>query len=435
MSPLPLFAAITVSTTFMVVAILAIIAQAVLLLVALFDRGVRYKIDHAELSEMNEQEFLHSLEAVTDARVRHDTALEVFTNGENFYAAELEAISQARENINLEAYIFKPGKVADSFVAALAERARAGVEVRLVLDGVGSAGTTEDYLKPVTEAGGKVWFYHALRFSKLPRYNNRTHREIIVIDGRTAFLGGAGFSDHWLITTDKRRRWRDTMVRIQGGAVNNIQATFAENWLEASGELLVGDKQFPDTRSQGSSCALVVNSTPSAGGSTRARVLFQMLLANAKQTIHVTTPYFLPDSSICEELKRAVERGVEVTILVPGKHNDHLLTRSSSRLAYGRLLQHGIRIFEYEPSMLHAKVLLVDGKWSVIGSTNFDNRSFGLNDEVNLAVRDPKFAGRLEHDFSQDLAEACEIDYKQWKRRSIFERGPELLGWVLERQQ
>ncbi len=278
-------------------------------------------------------------------------------------------------------------------------------------------------------------FYHPLRFSALPHYNNRTHREVLVVDGTIAFAGGAGISDHWLVSKDGDRRWRDTVVRVQGAAVNNLQATFAENWLEACGELIAGDKHFPPADASGDSPALVVTSTPSAGGSTRARILFQMLLASARETIHVTTPYFLPDASMRDELKRAVARRVDVRILLPGSHSDHLLTRSSSRLAYGRLLLHGVRIFEYQPAMLHAKILVVDREWAVYGSTNFDNRSFGLNDEVNVAVCDRAFAARLEEDFGRDLAEAREITYDQWKRRSLFERGPELLGWVLERQQ
>ncbi len=160
-----------------------------------------------------------------------------------------------------------------------------------------------------------------------------------------------------------------------------------------------------------------------------------MLLASARQAIQITTPYFLPDASARSELKRAVDRGVDVKALVPGRHNDHLLTRSSSRLAYGRLLRDGVRIFEYRPSMLHAKVLIVDGTWSVVGSTNFDNRSFGLNDEVNVAICDREVASRLEEDFLHDVVDSKEISYSEWKNRSLFERGPELLGWVLERQQ
>ncbi len=427
--------ALTSSTAFIVVAIIAIVAQSIVLLVALFDRGLRYRIDHAELQDMDPKEFMHTLQAVTDSQLSRRNRFDVFTNGEQFYRAELEAIGGATRTVNLEAYIFQRGEVGDRFVAALAERARAGVEVRLVLDGVGSAATTRAYLDPLIEAGGKVAFYHPLRFSTLPHYNNRTHRELLVVDGRTAFAGGAGISDHWLVSRDNDPRWRDTVVRVHGSAVNNLQATFAENWLEACGELIAGERHFPVCEPEGDGPAIVVTSTPSAGGSTRARILFQMLLASARRSVHVTTPYFLPDPSLSGELKRAVARGAEVTVLVPGRHNDHLLTRSSSRLAYGPLLREGVRIFEYQPGMLHAKILVVDAAWAVFGSTNFDNRSFGLNDEVNVAACDRAFAARLEEDFARDLADAREITYDQWKGRSLFERGPELLGWVLERQQ
>jgi cardiolipin synthase len=430
-----MFADVTVSTTFLVVALLAIIAQGIVLVVALFGPGLRYKIERAELRDLSTRELLHNLEALTDARMSQRTKLEVLTNGENFYPAELEAIAQSTSSINLEAYILEPGDVGRRFIAALTARARAGVEVRVVLDGVGSVRTSRDDFRSLLDAGGRVEFYHPLRFSNLPRYNHRTHREILVIDGRVAFVGGPGIADQWFVSTPSKRRWRDTVVRLEGRAVNNVQATFAENWLEACGELLVGERHFPEYDSDGDSPAMVVNSTPSVGGSTRARVLFQMLLASAHKTIHVTTPYFLPDRSVSEELKRAAARGVEVLILVPGRHNDHLLTRSSSRLAYGRLLPHGVRIFEYAPTMVHAKILLVDRAWSVVGSTNFDNRSFGLNDEVNLAVCDSQFAARLEEDFEKDLADASEVRLEDWKRRSVFERGPELLGWILERQQ
>lgn len=430
-----MLADITVSTTFLVVALLAIIVQGIVLVVALFGPGIRYKIDQAELRDLPTRDLLHNLEALTDARMSEKTKLEVLTNGEAFYPAELEAIAAATTSINLEAYILEAGEIGRRFIRALAERARAGVEVRVVLDGVGSARTSTDDVKPLLDAGGQFAFYHPFRFSTLPRYNHRTHREVLVIDGRVAFVGGPGIADQWFVSKPGRRRWRDTVIRLEGRAVNNLQATFAENWLEACGELIVGERHFPEYDADGTSPAMVVNSTPSAGGSTRARVLFQMLLASASETIHVTTPYFLPDHSASRELQRAVKRGVEVLVLVPGRHNDHLLTRSSSRLAYGRLLPHGVRIFEYAPSMVHAKILLVDRTWSVVGSTNFDNRSFGLNDEVNVAVCDRRFATRLEEDFANDLAEAHEVRLEEWSRRSLFERGPELLGWILERQQ
>jgi cardiolipin synthase len=432
---LSLVAEITVSETFMVFAVIAIVLQSIYILVGLFGRGLKYHIQRNDPGALDEEHFLEMVESLSDAQSNPHTTVKVFANGENFYEAELDAIRNARVSVNLEAYIFQKGKVMSRFVEALTSKAHEGVEVRMVLDGLGSAGTSEQDLKPLMDAGGRVAFYHPFRFGSLPNYNNRTHRELMVVDGKLAFIGGAGVADHWMISTEKDKRWRDTMVRVEGDVVTNLQATFAENWLESCGELLTGIKFFPKCEEKGDSVAMVINSTPSAGGSTRARILFQLLLASAQESIHITTPYFLPDHSMCEELKRAQKRGVEVTILVPGKHNDHLLTRSSSRLAYGRLLQYGIRIYEYLPSMLHAKILLIDGKWSVLGSTNFDNRSFGINDEVNLAVRDELLNARLEEDFKHDLCESREISYAEWKRRPILQRGPELLGWILERQQ
>jgi cardiolipin synthase len=419
-----------------VIATIAILAMALVLFVALFDPGLRYKISATRSEKLDSDEFLYEIEALTDAKVNRRVSLQVLTNGNEFYEAELQAIAAARQSVNLEAYIFQRGEIAERYLKALAERARAEVKVNVVLDGVGSAGVTESYVQELKEAGGKVAFYNPMKWHRLPRYNNRTHRELLVVDGDVAFVGGAGIADHWYTGKDKNPRWRDTMVRVEGDAVPNLQATFAENWLEACGELLTGPEYFKVTEAAKDTVAMVVNSTPSAGGSTRARVLFQVLLASAQKSIDVTTPYFLPDKAMSDELVRAVqERGVRVNVLVPGRHNDHMLTRSSSRAAYGKLLKAGIRIFEFEPSMLHAKILLVDGLWSVVGSTNFDNRSFGLNDEVNLAVRDAVFTERLEQDYARDLANSREVTLEDWRKRSIFERAPELLGWVLERQQ
>ena len=431
-----LFAEVVVSTSFIVIAYVSIIAMALLIIVALFDPGLRYKVS-ASLSDSNDSDnFVHMLEALVDAKANHSTELTVLTNGPTFYEAELEAILAAKRSVNLEAYIFQKGEIAQRFVNALTERARAGVTVNVVLDGVGSAGIRKSFFSDLKKAGGNVVWYNSLKWNKLPHYNNRTHRELLVIDGRTAFIGGAGVADHWFKSKDKHPRWRDTMVKVEGDAVPQLQATFAENWLEACGEVLTGPDYFVRREGEPKGDFLVVNSTPSGGGATRARMLFQVLLASAAKTIHITTPYFLPDRSVIDELVRAVrERGVEVTVLVPGKRSDHMLTRSSSRHAYGKLLKAGASIYEYEPSMIHAKILLIDGIWGVVGSTNFDNRSFGINDEVNLAARDPDFTDRLQEDFAKDLAHSRKVTYEEWKRRPVWARAPELLGWVLERQQ
>jgi len=431
-----MFAEVTVSTSFIVIAYLSILAMAVLIIVALFDPGLRYRVSASPSESNDSDDFLHMLEALVDAKVNQTTRLTVLTNGPTFYEAELEAIRGAERSVNLEAYIFQKGEIGQRFVTALTERSQAGVTVNVVLDGVGSAGVGKNFFSDLKKAGGNVVWYNGMKWNKLPHFNNRTHRELLVLDGRTAFIGGAGVADHWFKDKSKHPRWRDTMVKVEGDAVPHLQATFAENWLESCGEVLFGPDHFVRQECERQGDVLIVNSTPSGGGATRARMLFQVLLASATKTIHITTPYFLPDRSVIDELVRAArERNVEVVVLVPGKRSDHMLTRSSSRHAYGKLLKAGASIHEYEPSMIHAKILLIDSIWGVVGSTNFDNRSFGINDEVNLAARDPDFTQRLQQDFAKDLACSRKVTYQEWKRRPVLERAPELLGWVLERQQ
>jgi cardiolipin synthase len=340
--------------------------------------------------------------------------------------------------VNLEAYIFAKGRVTTAFLEALIERARAGVKCNLVLDAIGAFATWQGYLAPLREAGGRVYFYHPLQWYTLPRINNRTHRELIVVDGRIGFVGGAGFADHWAYTHGRKKkpRWRDTMFRVEGRIVRDLQSVFAENWLESSGELLTEPGYFPELSDAGHTSAMVVCSTPTTGRSARNRMVYQTLLAAAQRTIEITTPYFLPDRSACTEMVRAIkERGVEVTILAPGQHSDHLLTRRASRRLYGPLLKAGARIHEYDPTMIHAKVLVIDGVWSVVGSTNFDNRSFGINDEINVAAFDAELAGRLQEDFRRDLLSSHRVTWRKWYRRPLVERAWELVGWLLERQQ
>ena len=415
---------------------IALAFLAFLLFLALFEPGLPYKIAALPAAGLDSDKFLRMLGALANGEVHRETAIEVLTNGEAYFEAELRAIEAARHSVNLEAYIFHEGKVTSRFVSTLAERARNGVEVRLVLDGVGSFSTRPAYFEELTAAGGRVAFYHPIRWHNLPRLNNRTHRELIIVDGRIGFIGGSGIADQWRFGRRGGPAWRDTMFRVEGEAVRGLQATFVENWVEASGEILAGDQYFPPCTSSGSATALVVPSSPTTGLSTRARLLFQTLLATARRTITIATPYFVPDRSVRHEIVRAIaERGVEVRILTPGRHSDQLLTRGSSRRLYGELLEAGARIFEYRPAMMHAKILVVDDLWCVVGSTNFDNRSFGLNDEVNLAVRDHGLARRLLEDFTKDLATSREVSYPEWKARPLLERVHESVGWILERQQ
>jgi cardiolipin synthase len=429
-------------TFFLVVTILGIGLLALSIILALFEPGLEYRIAEPTKCPLDSAEFSRMLAVLSDAQEHSNTKIEVLTNGDVFYEAELAAISEAQSHICLEAYIFQKGEVATRFIEALAERARAGVKVRLIFDAVGSFNTWRRDFRELIEAGGEVHWYMPFRWHNLLRYNHRTHRELLVVDGQVGFLGGAGIADHWWkdrrqwITGKRLKRWRDTMFRMEGHAVASLQSIFSENWVEASGELLTGVRYYPESEAAGSASTMVIDSTPSVGRATRARMLFQTLLASATRSIHITTPYFLPDRGARKALVDAVsQRGVEVKVIVPGKHSDHLLTRRSSRRIYGELLKAGAQIYEYKPAMLHTKSLVVDGVWSVVGSTNFDSRSFGLNDEMNIAALDETLAERLEEDFQRDLAESRRITYRKWRDRPIFERIHEWLGWILERQQ
>jgi cardiolipin synthase A/B len=428
---------VSIPTGLFVVGVIALVFLAAFLLSGIFGPTPKYEIANRDQLPSNDSpHFLVLVESMVDAKINRTGTLDVLKNGPAFYTAELDAIRNARRSVNLEAYIFQKSAIGGQYLEAMTERARSGVSVNVVLDAFGSAGASRKFFRPLLDAGGKVHWYNSPAWHRMTRLDNRTHRELLIVDGSVGFIGGAGIADQWFSGAHGQPRWRDTMVRVQGEAVPNLQATFAENWLAASGELLTGDAYFPEIACPHKTAAMVVNSTPTVGGSTRARVLFQLLLASARRSISITTPYFLPDKSLTRELCRAMEeRGVKVRILVPGRKSDHLLTRSTSRGGYGPLLKAGAEVYEYRPSMIHAKVLCIDELWAVVGSTNFDNRSFGINDEVNLAVCDPGFAERLERDMSGDLAESRRISLDEWRHRPVTERAPELLGWIFERQQ
>lgn len=428
---------VTVPTWAAIFGLISVLLIAAYMLAGIFGPSPNYDIiGRDDLPSGDSDDFLSVVEALADAPANRTGRFQVLTNGPEFYPAILHAIHSAQRSVNLEAYIFQRSEIGRLYLDALTDRARAGVPVNIILDAFGSAGIGKGYFRPLLDAGGKLAFYNSPTWHRLLQLDNRTHRELVIVDGQTAFIGGAGIADQWYSGSGKHPRWRDTMLRVEGGAVPNLQATFAENWLAATGELLGGKAWFPEIRCTDPTAALVVNSTPTIGGSTRARVLFQLLLASARRSIEITTPYFLPDKSLTHELCRAIEeRHVSVRILVPGRKSDHLLTRSTSRGGYGPLLKSGAEVYEYQPAMIHAKVLVVDQLWTVVGSTNFDNRSFGLNDEVNLAVRDTTLAQRMEAVFTRDLGDSRRITLDEWRRRPVTERAPELLGWIFERQQ
>jgi cardiolipin synthase len=379
-------------------------------------------------------EFLHVIQSTCQAAIHFGNRVEIFTNGAQFYPAMRDAILAAESSIDLEAYIFQPGKVADMLIDAMVERAAAGVEVRIVMDAIGSMGMGGRSATRLREAGCQLNFYQPIRWYRLHRLNNRTHRELLVIDGRIAFTGGAGIADWWLMADGRKPAWRDTTARIEGPIVAALQGVFAENWLECCGEILTSPRHWPPLDARGPAEAMLVKSSPS-DRATVSRVVFQMLIEGAVEQIDISTPYFLPDRALRRALVRAAHRGVRVRVVVPGRHTDQRLVRLASRRMFRELLAGGVKIYEYRPSMTHVKALVVDSRWAVIGTTNVDNRSFEHNDEINVALREPELTARLRRDFEADLAASDEVTLAAWNRRPVLEKLVGPICWILERQQ
>jgi cardiolipin synthase len=273
-----------------------------------------------------------------------------------------------------------------------------------------------------------------MRWYSLARMNNRTHRELLVVDGTVAFVGGAGVADWWATPLHGKPMWRDMMARLEGPIVSDVQGVVAENWLECSGEILTGPETYKPHRAADGAAAFAVMSSP-ADRATASRVLFQTLVETSTRRVLISTPYFLPDKTFRQAFRRTAARGIEIIVVVPGERTDQRWVRLASRRMYGQLLEAGVRIFEYSPGMTHVKTMLVDDLWAVIGTTNVDNRSFEHNDEVNVAIRDPHVAARLTGDFLSDREQSREITLTTWRRRPLWEKLIGSVAWILERQQ
>jgi cardiolipin synthase len=406
-------------------------------LLNLFGPQPRYTIAQDLNAPLDSEPFLQFLSIVTDG-TRRRAQLRRLRNGAEFYPEYLAAIRAAHRAINLEFYEFLPGEVATELLEALTERAGAGVEVRVLIDAIGSISTPNSLFDPLRRAGGHMCWYHPFCWNTWQNMNQRTHRKLLIVDGETGFLGGAGIGDHWLKPTSEGPAWRDTVFRVQGEAVAGLISTFAENWLEASGHILSGPAQFnfkpnPEDRGSEGCESFVVSSTPRGGG-TQARILFQALIKSARHTIRITTPYFLPDRAAREALADAARSGVDVQILTAGPHIDHPYIRTLSRNASHRILTAGARIHEYQPAMIHAKLMTIDSQWCVLGSTNFDHRSFALNDEVNLAALDPSLAQTLEADFADDLTQSRPLTLETLRSRTPLGKVEALLETPLENE-
>ncbi|MGH9237296.1 MAG: phospholipase D-like domain-containing protein [Vicinamibacterales bacterium] len=409
-----------------VVAILALLLWAGI--VALATPAVTYRLGRR--FALTSHAFEHAISSALATAMVAGNRISRFEDGAQFYPEMLSAIAGAQRSIALECYIFHPGKIGEAFTAALVERAAAGVPVRIVLDAFGSRRLRRHYVRRLAAAGCQIAWHPRARWRRAHRLTNSTHREILVVDGRVAFTGGAGISEWWASEYKRQPPWRDTMVRIEGPVVAAVQAVFGENWLECDGCILAGDEWFPALEPCGTSAALVTKNSPSFDGS---RALLQALVECAVSDIRLATPYFLPDPSFLAAIIQQARSGVSVAILVPGRRMDHPWVRLSSRRLFRPLLEAGVRIFEYQPSMIHQKLMIVDGLWAVAGTTNLDMLSFEYLDEINIAVRDAAFAREWQARHEADIAKSIELT-SSW-HRPVWEKALAWLVWTLAGQR
>lgn len=354
-------------------------------------------------------------------------------NGDAIFPPMLAAIRGAQRTITFETFIYWSGEVGRQFADALAERARAGVEVLILLDWVGSVRMDAALLQELTDAGCQVVRYHAPKWYHLTRLNNRTHRKVLVVDGRIGFTGGVGIGDEWLGHAQDPQHWRDTHFKVLGPVVAQMQAVFMVNWIKARAEVEHTIAYFPPLEPAGPMFAQMFHSSPDEG-SENIRLMYLLSIAAARQRILLEQSYFVPDDLIIEMLVAARRRGVDIEVIAPGQHTDTPHVRQASRARWGPLLESGVRIYEYQPTNLHAKVMVVDGLWSSVGSTNFDNRAFRLNDEANLNVYDAGFAAQMERTLAADRQQSREITLAEWRSRPWHVKLRDRF-WALFRQQ
>ena len=347
--------------------------------------------------------------------------VEHLENGDEVFPAMLDAIGQAQRSINFETYVYWTGNVAVRFAEALAAKARDGVQVRVLLDAFGARKMDPELIEVMTEAGAMVEQFRPLRWYSIGMQNNRTHRKLLIVDGEVGFTGGVGIAEEWTGDAQDKEHWRDSHFRVTGPVVAQMQSGFADNWMQARGELIQGTEFFPDLDPVGDATAQAFNSS-AEGGSEGVRVMYLLSIAAAERRIRIGTPYFVPDDFLLDTLLDAIDRGVNVQVLVPGHNNDSYLARFASRTRWGELLEAGAEIHVYEPTFYHTKVMIVDDLWVSVGSTNFDMRSFRYNDENNLNVLDREFARQMNAMFDRDLADSRRVTIAEWRNRPWSER-------------
>jgi cardiolipin synthase len=394
-------------------------------------KKIEKKIEH--LYRAGDEQFVRSMGSLLGPGIIPGNQVRALCNGDEIFPAMLDAIRGAKRTICFETFIYWSGSVGREFADALGERARAGVKVHVVLDWVGSGKMDASMIDEMKEAGVEVVKYHPLRWYNVGRLNNRTHRKLLIVDGVVGFTGGVGVADNWLGHAQDPEHWRDSHFRLEGPAVAQMQAAFMDNWMETCAQVLHGEEYFPRLRPVGSHAAQLFQSSAD-NASESVRLMYLLSIASAIRSVRIANAYFVPDSLAVASLVAARRRGVQVEIIVPSRHIDQKLVRRASRSLWGPLLEAGIEIYEYQPTMYHVKVMVVDEVWTSVGSTNFDNRSFRLNDEANLNILDAGFAESQAKVFEEDKTGSRRVTLEEWRRRPMRERVVERIAGLLRLQ-
>ncbi len=397
------------------------------------EQGQGYELRGKTL-EVGSPEFLHATEAITMAPITRGNEIELFINGDQIFPAMIETMRGAQHSLNFLSYLYWSGEIGSEIASVLCASAKSGVEVNVLLDAVGSARMDRRLIREMDSSGVTFAYFRPPKPYAVRRLNNRTHRKLLIADGKVGMIGGVGIADQWTGNAQDPDHWRDTHVRVRGPVVRGLQGAFAENWLEATGDVLVGSAYLPDLQPVSDDAAMQVVRSTATVGDTNIEALYFLAIECARKSLHLTSAYFAPRPAFVEALTDAAQRGVDVRVLVPGPYTDKDFVRQAGRATYEQLLESDVRVYEYSPTMIHAKTLTIDGVWSSVGSVNFDNRSFQLQDEVTLCVCSAEFAGLLDEQFERDLERSDEIDLERWNGRAPAARVKEALMTLVRRE-
>jgi len=416
-------AKVTGKSSKLLLVVCAMACTLVAVLAALNFTSGEKRIEHRipRLYSTDDPQFTRTMGLLLGPAIVDGNRFQVLVNGEQIFPSMLSAIHSARRTITFETYIYWSGRIGKEFADALAERAHAGVKVHVLLDWVGSDKMEKAYLEEMERAGVEIRRYHKPQWYNLSKLNNRTHRKLLIVDGKVGFTGGVGIADEWTGSAQDENHWRDTHFRAEGPVVGEMQAVFTDNWTKTTGAVLHGDAYFPAPTAVAHDRGQMFMSSPT-GGAESMHLMYLLALTAASRSIHLSMAYFVPDDLALRTLIAALKRGVKVQIILPGSKGDAAIVRRASRARWGELLAAGAELYEYQPTMYHCKVLIVDGFLVSVGSTNFDNRSFSLNDEANLNIFGADFALEQIKIFQQDLARSHRYTLDEWKNRPILEK-------------